>query len=294
MMKRTQKSVFAFLFLLLGTTTAAAQTPTPRTIRPYGLAVPKQQVTLRAAVDGRVFELHCEEGDFVKKGDLLVALECRPAQVKHKIAKLAAEGTGTLKSAEAELEFARSNFTRLSKLHRDMASSAREWNQAKLRLKSAEANLKIEQERMVTNRARLELAEAELSEFFLKAPFDGQVVHVQTNPGAPVSETADLIKLVSLDFYRVELFLPVDTAYRLKPGGKVAIQTDAPVKRRIEASVVFCSPLIEAATGTTRVLLEIDNRQLNLPAGFAVSLAPQQPATQTVAHEKKSNESATE
>jgi RND family efflux transporter MFP subunit len=262
--------------LLIGEESTSAQVSVvgaTRTVRAYGLTVPKDQVFLQAAIDGHVRQVFFSEGQFVKAGDLIIELACEPAKARRKIAQLEAENTGLLAGALAEQQVAQTSLDRLNLLHQQNAASQQEFNEAELRLKRANAAVQIERERMAANQARFELADAELEQFMLRAPFDGQVVQVQAGPGSPVSQSTDLVQIVSLDTYRVDLFLPVEQANELEVGQMIPIQINAPFERSATAKVVFRSPLIEAATGTTRVVLEIDNRALKLPAGVTVSLS---------------------
>lgn len=242
-------------------------------VRAYGLAVPKDQVFMQPALDGHVHQVFFKEGQFVKAGDLIVELACEPAKARRKIAKLEAENTGLLAGATAEFEAAQSSLERLATLRQQQAASELEFNEAELRLKRANAAVKIERERLAANQARFELADAELEQFMLRAPFDGQVVQVQTGPGSPVSRSTNLVQIVSLDTYRVDIFLPVVEANALEIGQAIPIQINAPLARPASATVVYRSPLIEAATGTARVVLEIDNRELKLPAGATVTIS---------------------
>ena len=256
----------------VGQTIPTSTSPTARSLTTYGLAVPKDQVSLQAAIDGHVGQIFFAEGQNVKQGDIVVQLECQPAKARLKIAQLEAANTGVLQNANAVLAAAESNFQRISTLHDQQASSELEFNDARLRLDNAAAALKIEQERLATNLARAELAAAELEQFLLRAPFDGQIVQVQTSVGASVSQNNQLIQIVSLDTYRIDLFLPIERANELIVGETTPVQINAPFNQSVPATVLFRSPLIEAATGTTRVTLEIDNRKLRLPSGFTASL----------------------
>ena len=265
-----------------GASITYAQTTLSKRLPTYGLAIPKDQVTLRSAVNGHVQAIYCQEGQVVKQGEILVELDCGPARARQKIAKLEAESEGPLQNAKAELEYAQAHFQRMALLFKQKASSEREYHEAQLRLQNAEATLRIEEERMAANQARYELAAAELEQFFLRAPFDGMIVQIQTGTGASVSSSNDLVRLVSLDYYRVELFLPVVQANELEVDQMIPVQINGPMEQTLEARVVYCSPLIEAATGTTRVVLEIDNRELQLPAGLTVSLVAEESQPTTV------------
>ena len=68
------------------------------------------------------------------------------------------------------------------------------------------------------------------------------------------------------------MFMPVVQANELTVGETIDVQVNAPFEQMVSAKVVFRSPMIEAATGTTRVTLEIDNRELKLPAGVTISI----------------------
>jgi RND family efflux transporter MFP subunit len=244
-------------------------------VRPYGLAVPKNQVTLQSATDGHIAEIRFKEGDFVKQGDIVVALDHRPAAARLKIAKLESEKTGVLDDATAGLAVAQSNFDRMKSLFKQKAAAKQEYLEAGLRLDRAKAAVKIEREQIAANEAKFELAAAELEKYLLRAPFSGQIVQLQTEVGASVSQSNKLIQIVSLDSYRVDLFLPVSTASSLIVGQPTEVVVESPYEQVVSATVLFKSPIIEAATGTTRVSLEIDNRELKLPAGVTISLAKQ-------------------
>ena len=66
--------ILAILIVLFAASTVIGQSRR-QTIRMYGIAVPKDSVVLKSAVDGHVDQLLCYEGQFVKKGQVLVQLE---------------------------------------------------------------------------------------------------------------------------------------------------------------------------------------------------------------------------
>ena len=240
----------------------------------YGLALPKDNVTLRPNIDSHVRKVHVIEGQRVKKGDILVELDWEIARAKKKIAELSASERGAKLRAESELAFAKSSYQRFKRLSKTKAVNQREFEEAALRLETAAAQLQTAAETMSINLARLELAEAELNEYFIEAPFDGEVVLVGISEGSVVNSNTDLVKLIASDTLNVDLYLPIKHALQLEKGSVCQLKVREPFPGEVvEAKMTFRSPIIEATTaGSVRVAFEIDNRELKLPAGFAVEL----------------------
>jgi len=259
---------------LVWTSAGYGQSATDLKISMYGLALPKHQATLRSSIDSQVSKIYVQEGQEVKQGDLLVMLACEPAKARKNIAKLAAEESGSKLSVSAELEFAQNNFDRFKKLYHQNAVNENEQNEASLRLKRAQAGYQIEVERAAANQARYELASAELEEYYLRAPFDGYIMSVTASPGDPVTSSTDILQLISMDEFRMELYLPFEQAQRIRVGQSYPLQVQNPFENeQVQGTVVFRSPMIESTTGTVRFVFEIDNRKRRLPAGFTAILS---------------------
>ncbi len=264
------------VFLLVAVTfcTKSDAQSSPVRISVYGLALPKQRVTLRSSIDSHIRAIKVREGQAVKKGDLLIELDCRRALASRNVAKLAAEETGRKASAETELKYAKEYIAQVSQLYSKKAMNDREMKEAVLRWEKAQANYQIELERVAANQARLELTDAELQEHYLRAPFDGIVSRMIVGVGDSVVSNTDILVLMSLDQLRVELFLPYEQANLLQVDqvAQLRVENHYGNQQLLDAKIVFRSPMIEATTGTLRVVFEIDNRTLNLPAGLSVSV----------------------
>ena len=63
---------------------------------------------------------------------------------------------------------------------------------------------------------------------------------------------------------------PLNFYGAIRPGDKLSLDAEKPVSRSIEATVLTVSPVINSASQTFRAVLEIDNRDRRLAAGFSV------------------------
>jgi len=244
-----------------------------RSIGLYGLALPTLQATVRSSIAGRIKQVHVREGQHVEQGDLLVELEHDVASAEAAIADLQAEESGVLMRADSELRFARENYQRTQRLFQDKAVSEFEFKQAAMQLENAEAGYQIQVEQRAAQQARLRLAQAQLQQYFVTAPFDGQVIHLGVNQGDSIVASSEILELASLERLQVEIYLPMQQANNLQVGQTVSLTVEnSESGRTIPAQAIFRSPMIEATTGTMRCVFEIDNRTLRLPAGISVSL----------------------
>ena len=274
-MKNVLLTILCFATMAWFANAAGGQSYEAR-VRSYGLTVPSENVTLRSNMDSHVKKVRVREGEKVRRGDILVELKCDTALAKLRIAELAAKDVGTKLNALAELKFAKSRFAKIKALYRQKAVNKNEFQEALLRLESAEASLQIAKETHAANQARFELEKAEYESHFVYAPFDGEVVELIVNEGSPVTSSTDILRLASLDKLKVDLYLPLSETNALADGQRYALKIEEPFGIQhasvIESKLVFFSPIIEATTGARRVTLEIDNRKLQLPAGFSVTL----------------------
>ena len=279
-MKRTSSITCLLVLLMLVADQAIAQPDFEMQLSSYGLAMPRDSVVLRSSIETWVERILVREGQYVAKGDLLVELHSDSARARCKIAKLEAEETGPRQNAEAELKYAKRYYQQIVTLAEQHAVNVRELNEASLRLESARAILKMEAEKAAVHQARHELAEAELNEHFIRAPFDGQITHLHLNVGDSVFSDTKILQLISADVLRVELYIGTGRAASLDVGDPCPLEIQEPFdKQIINATIVFRSPMIEATTGTLRFVMEIDNRELKLPAGFTVAVADRIEAT---------------
>ncbi|MEW9623696.1 efflux RND transporter periplasmic adaptor subunit [Rhodanobacter geophilus] len=152
------------------------------------LSMPREGVLASVAV---------HEGDIVKQGQLLAALDARPAQLAVDSAQAQLEqAQAQLKLLAVKQAAARLRAQRLSAAAAAGAGDGQSADDAR----EASAQLDAEQaaDQAAADMAAQKLAEAryELAQRSLRAPFDASVVHVTAQPGASVSSSDTLFTLL--------------------------------------------------------------------------------------------------
>ncbi len=88
--------------------------------------------------------------------------------------------------------------------------------------------------------------------------------------GSTVSQGMPVVRVADLSRLRAVVFVPYEWHADLRPGVVLPVRADIPVDRLLDAVVVSAEPVIDAATRTFRCVVEIDNRDRRLPAGFTI------------------------
>jgi len=117
--------------------------------------------------------------------------------------------------------------------------------------------------------ANLELrrASAELERRTIKSPLTGVVLERSLHPGE-FAKQDPILKLAQLDPLRVEVFVPVSLFGKISPGLMATVKPEPPLTGNYKAKVTVVDRVIDAASGTFGVRLELPNPDYTLPAGL--------------------------
>jgi HlyD family secretion protein len=170
--------------------------PTDRSVlHPNYLAMSKGRVDvegglirLAAQRDGVVDEVLVEEGDNVKKGQLLLTLKQDAAQLGVDLAQQEiAQAEAAIQLLQVRLQAATREAKRLEGVLTHAVVTRAEYDQARDQVTLVEAELKKARTELEISRSRLRLARYELERSVVRAPLDGQIVKRTARPGDGVS-----------------------------------------------------------------------------------------------------------
>jgi HlyD family secretion protein len=288
-----------------------------------------RQVDLAFKVEGRIADLAVDEGDPVKTGQILASLDKRyfdddlkleQARVATQAANLLklkngsrpeeiAEARATLAERNANLANARITYARQEELLKQRVTSQQNFDNAAMTLHQTQAQASLAQaaldlavagarrEDIEAAQAQLDAEQAQLVESKrrladseLVAPSDGILLTRAREAGAIVSpgETVFTITLNSPVWVRA--YVDERELGRVRPGGKVAIHTDAPGGKTYSGAIGFISPLAEftpKAVETTELRTDLVYRLRIIVADPDGGLRQGMPVTVTLAPEAK-------
>lgn len=234
------------------------------------LIEPNQRIEIRSSVEALIDQVLVKRGSVVRKGQRLVELQSNVELAALASAKYRAVMEGSLRSAEARVDYARDKLRRREELSRQNFVSSQERDDAAAELRVAQAELvaaRDDRQLAVLESKRLE---AMLRQRTLLSPFDGVVTEVEQHPGelAQTGEGArPILKMAQVHPLRVEVVLPVALYNQIRAGAPAEIEAEAPTKGRFKANVQIVDKVVDSASGTFGVRLELPNPSGSIPAG---------------------------
>jgi membrane fusion protein (multidrug efflux system) len=194
-----------------------------------------------AKTSGVALSVLAQEGQFVHAGQVLVRLDSARAALQ------AAQSASQMRKLE-------SNYARSRQLADQKLISANDIDQIKFDLENARA----------TNR----LANLELSYANVVAPISGVIAQRSIKPGNFVQINTPIFRIVDTSRLEATLNVPERELETLKPGLPVKLQVDALPGKTFEGTVDRVAPVVDAGSGTFRVICAFAGGGLLQPGMF--------------------------
>ncbi len=197
------------------------------TIQVYGRVIARQSSVVAARTRGAVGSIHAQVGDRVRKNDVLVSLvsDMLDAERALKQAELK-QFTASIQTVGAQLALANQELERLEKLRKSAAFSVARY-QDKLReverFKSilSEARAKLDQAQ-----AELRMADINLHNAEIRAPFDGVITQRHVEVGNFVNVGSNVITVLNDTSLEVEAEIPANRLGGLSPAVEIEVQPE--------------------------------------------------------------------
>lgn len=288
---------------------AAVSGTLPVTVTATGTLAAEDQVVLNTKVAGRLRDLPVDLGSVVHAGQVVAVLDLRDfelrveqartalAQARARLGLPAADGgdddvknedASLVRQAKAVLEQSRLTRGRMAELHRDgiVAKSELDTAEADYRVAEARYNEALEEVRsraalVAERRTQLHIAQQQLADATLRAPFDGAVRERHLSVGGYLDVGAPVLTIVKMHPLRLRLAVPERDAARVAVGQQVDVHVESG-RASARGTVARLSPAVDEATRTVMIEAEVPNTEDALrPGAFAnaeIVVDPEAPA----------------
>ncbi len=231
------------------------------------LIEPENVADLGSPVIGIVDQINADRGDTVKKGQVLAVLRSDVERAATDVARSRAQANAELQAALSNRNFAQQKYRR----SRDLAArdfiSAHALDESANELKVAEQRVVQAQQQLRVWENELGMAEAQLGLRRLKSPFDGVVVERYLSLGERMEEKP-IFRIAQIDPLRVEVIVPSSLFGTIKVGATASVLPGLPSATPINATITLVDRVVDAASNTFRVRLQLPNPGHTLPSGL--------------------------
>lgn len=206
-----------------------------------GSVLADEAVTIQSEISGKITSLNIQEGQPVRKGQLLFTINAADVQAQ-------------LQKQEYNIKLYQDQEARQRTLLAKEYISRQEYEQS--------------QNALLTARADLAALRVTLAKAYVRAPFDGVLGLRNTSVGAYVSPGTAITTLSRVSPVKIDFNVPSRFAASVRVGDPVLV-TDEATTKKIEAKVYAINPQIDAVSRTLPVRAVYANKNMELrPGGF--------------------------
>jgi RND family efflux transporter MFP subunit len=223
-----------------------------------GLIEAWNKINITPDVGGKIAKIYVEEGDRVRKDQLLAELDTRAIRLQMEQAK------ASYAVAEANHKDALRNMERMERLKSENAVSEQQYEQLKLAFDAADAQLQ-------QARAALNLANHNLDVSIMKAPFGGIIASKNAEVGdvinpmmGGISSSSGVLTLMDLSRVKIEIEVSSQDIARIKKGMAAFLHVDAFPDKIFPGQVSIVNFTADPTTRKFSVQITANNPELLL------------------------------
>jgi HlyD family secretion protein len=234
-----------------------------------GKVYPEIEVKISPDISGEITELTVQEGDTVKKGQLLARIYADIYSIQRDQAAFGvnqsraqvANSQASLDALQAQLEQAERTFDMQKKLFDEKVISRNEFNTADAALKTAKANYNAAKQNIRGGEASVQTAQANLSKAAkdlgrtsIVAPMDGVVSLLNVKKGEKVAGNSfnvgtEILRIADMNSIEVRVDVGENDIPKVKLGDSALIEIDAYSDRKFKGTVTQIASSNNGAAG---------------------------------------------
>jgi RND family efflux transporter MFP subunit len=220
-------------------------------------------------VSGRLRSVAVRLGDPVRQGQVIALVEDQEIQEQVKQAEASFEvARATVRQREADLTLARSNLERSRSLFNRQLLPQQTLDDTEARYQAAAAQLDLARAQFEQARARLEELRITLANTRIVSPVDGFVGRRHLDPGAFVGPNSPVASVVDIRTVRLVVNLVEKDLRRVEAGTPAVTEVDAYPGEQFIGRVARVAPVLDPATRTAEIEVEIPNPAFRLKPGM--------------------------
>lgn len=232
-----------------------------------GLVEPFMIVNVGSPVPGILETVEVDRGDMVKKGQVLATLNSGVERATMELARARAEMKSTVRAREARLKFSQRKQQRLEELYQKKVIPFTEMDEARTESEMALMELEEAKDNKFLAAIEYKRSVAIVERMKINSSISGVVMERFLSPGEHV-EDQPILKVAQINPLNVEVFAPVELLGVINVGMSADVKLENSVGHVYQVKVKIVDRVMDAASGTFGVRLELPNPEFKLPAGL--------------------------
>jgi RND family efflux transporter MFP subunit len=220
-------------------------------------------------VNGRLESVSVRLGDRVTRGQRLAKIEDDELleQIKQAEASFAV-AAATIRQREADLGLARTNIDRSRNLFERQLIPKQTFDDAEARYQAAQAQLDLAKAQYQQSQARIDELKINLANTTITSPVTGFIGKRTLDQGAWVGPNSVFLSVVDISSVRMVANVVEKDLRRITQGLPARVEVDAFPGETFTGRVAHVAPVLDPATRTAQVEIEVPNSDFRLKPGM--------------------------
>ena len=232
-----------------------------------GVIEPSMRIDIGSGVPGILEKVAVDWGDKVTSGQVLATLQSGVEKATLELARYRASIDSAVKLSEERFKYAKREWERANELYNEKVVPFSKMDETLVNRVMAEISLKEAEENKRLAQLEVKRSEEILKRMTIRSPITGVVEERLMAKGEYVDDQP-IVRLVQIDPLYVEVIAPVSVYGAIHQGMRAEVTPEEPVGGLYPAKVTVVDRVVDAASGTFRVRLELPNKDDKLPAGL--------------------------
>ncbi len=223
-----------------------------------GVSRSDTEVTLSSKLDENIVRVAVEEGQLVKKGDVLIEFDARLLSERIGIAEIETDFTSRLEAARVRHEYLAEEYNKSASLLDDGGVTGSELNKARFEMDMA----KLDREELARSKMladqNLRFYKTQAKDYVILSPIDGAVSQVWVEEAEMASQGQQLIGIIDPNVIEVRVHLPEQYVKDVLCGQGAMVKFPAAGDREFPGTIHIVSPYVDSSSGvfTVEILVE--------------------------------------
>jgi HlyD family secretion protein len=223
---------------------------------------------------GRLVSVNVQLGDRVARGQLLAKIEDQEVNEQVKQAEAAYQvSEATIRQREADLKFSQVNLDRSQNLFQRQLLPRQTLDDAQARYDASVAQLDLARAQFAQSQARLDELRIAKANTSITSPVNGFVGKRNMDAGAWASQQAPVASVVDISSVRLVANVVEKDLRLVNSGDPARVNVDAFPGETFSGRIARVAPVLDPATRTAEIEIEVPNRDFRLKPGMYARMA---------------------
>src|SRR5687767_14764798 len=234
-----------------------------------GNLIGETTVSVAPRAAGRLQNVDVRLGDKVSRGQRIAKIEDFELVEQIKQQDAAQDvSQATIRQREADLALAKTNLDRSMSLFEKKLIAKQVLDDTESRYQSSQAQLDLARAQAQQSKARLDELKINLANTIITSPVNGFISRRLVDPGASVGQNAPVVDVVDISRVRLVANVVEKDLTELQTGDTTRVQVDAYPGETFVGRIARVSPVLDPATRTSPIEIEIPNPDFRLKPGM--------------------------